>query len=164
MIKRNDGYALSYVLVVLLVLFAIAMAASIIPLRNLQAQQSSLNRMKEKYAAQGQIEQIVGQLENATDEGAKSVIEKYILAENEDPTDYPYITKADSQYKIVGQSGNTKVTACIKLEKNTKPAEAQGTPQTESDEPAPSPIVIGHKVIYTSYSTEIITPTPEVTP
>ena len=62
MLKRNEGYALSYVLVVLLVLCIIAISVMSAPLRNLQMQQASIARMQDKYAAQGMIEQVVAQL------------------------------------------------------------------------------------------------------
>ena len=68
MFKRNEGYALSYVLVVLLVLCIIAISVMSAPLRNLQMQQASVARMQDKYAAQGMIEQVVAQLEHADSE------------------------------------------------------------------------------------------------
>ena len=65
MLKRNEGYALSYVLVVLLVLCGIAIAVMSISLHNLKNQQASIDRMVDKYAAQGMVEQVVAQLENS---------------------------------------------------------------------------------------------------
>ena len=65
MLKRNEGYALSYVLVVLLVLCGIAIAVMSISLNNLKNQQASIDRMVDKYAAQGMVEQVVAQLENS---------------------------------------------------------------------------------------------------
>lgn len=66
MLKRNEGYALSYVLVVLLVLCGIAIAVMSISLHNLKNQQASIDRMVDKYAAQGLVEQVVAQLEHST--------------------------------------------------------------------------------------------------
>lgn len=102
MFKRNDGYALSYVLVVLLVLAIIATAVMAPPLRNLQMQQASIERMQEKYAAQGMVEQVVAELQatgitnsslyNSTDRiisatnGNTTITAKVLLAYNGDGT------------------------------------------------------------------------------
>lgn len=61
--KHNEGYALVLVLVVMVVLTTVSLAVMSFSLRNLQSQQASVDRMAAKYAAQGEIEKIVGQLE-----------------------------------------------------------------------------------------------------
>lgn len=62
--KHNEGYALVLVLVVITVLSLVAMAMTAASLRNLQNQQKSIERMESKYAAQGEIEKVIAQLDN----------------------------------------------------------------------------------------------------
>lgn len=62
--KRNEGYALPFVLVVMVVLCAISVAILSGSLRNLKSQQATTERMQDQYAAQGQIERIVATLES----------------------------------------------------------------------------------------------------
>lgn len=64
--KHDEGYVLAFVLVVMVVLCLVALSIMSISLRNLQNQQASIQRMEDKYAAQGAIEKVVAQLENAT--------------------------------------------------------------------------------------------------
>ena len=59
MMKRDDGYALSYVLIVLLVLAAIAMATMSLSVNVMQSQKASIDRMQDRYEAQGMVEQVV---------------------------------------------------------------------------------------------------------
>lgn len=58
MIKRDEGYALPFVLVVLLVLVALAVAIMDTSLRNLESQKATIQRMEAKYEAAGEIEKI----------------------------------------------------------------------------------------------------------
>ena len=60
--KHNEGYALVLVLVVLTVLSLVAMAMTAASLKNLKNQQDSIERMEAKYAAQGEIEKVIAQL------------------------------------------------------------------------------------------------------
>ena len=57
--KQNEGYALPFVLVVLVVLCITAVGIMDFSLRNLESQQANNQRMKEKYAAAAQIEEII---------------------------------------------------------------------------------------------------------
>lgn len=61
--KHNDGYALVLVLVVITVLCIVALSMMAASLRNLQNQQASIDRMQDKYEAQGEIEKVIGNLE-----------------------------------------------------------------------------------------------------
>lgn len=63
--KHNEGYTLVLVLVVMVVLCLVSMSIMTFSLRNLQNQQASVERMEAKYQAQGEIEKIMGQLEQA---------------------------------------------------------------------------------------------------
>ena len=61
--KDTGGYALLYVLVIVMVLAAISMMICTVALRNLQSQQAAVERMADKYAAQGEIEKIKAKIE-----------------------------------------------------------------------------------------------------
>ena len=63
--KHNEGYTLPLVMVVLLVLAIVAVTIMTTSLKNMQRQQGFIETMKAQYAAQGQIEAIVGQLMKA---------------------------------------------------------------------------------------------------
>ena len=71
--KHNEGYALPFVLVVLIVMCLIVVGIMDFSLRNLKSQQNTILRMEAKYEAAGQIEQIIATLENKkTDSFQKS--------------------------------------------------------------------------------------------
>lgn len=61
--KDTGGYALLYVLVIVMVLAAISMMICTVALRNLQSQETAVERMADKYAAQGEIERIKAKIE-----------------------------------------------------------------------------------------------------
>lgn len=60
--KNNDGYVLPFVLVVLIVMSLVATAALSAALRNLKAQQTFVERMEDRYQAEGAIERVVAEL------------------------------------------------------------------------------------------------------
>ena len=64
--KHDEGYALPFVLVVLLVMCALAIAVMDFSTRNLKAQQTTIWRMQDKYAATGEIEKIYAVMHNST--------------------------------------------------------------------------------------------------
>lgn len=61
--KHDEGYTLLLVVVVLLVLGIVSAALMSMTVTNLKNQRNSVNRMKEKYSAQGELEIITAQLE-----------------------------------------------------------------------------------------------------
>jgi type II secretory pathway component PulJ len=63
--KHNDGYALPFVLVVMVVVCLIAVSVMSFSLRCLQSQQASIARMTDKYKAMGRLEIVISQLERA---------------------------------------------------------------------------------------------------
>ena len=161
-LKQNDGYALAYVLVVLLVLAAIAMGAMGLSLNALERQQTSLNQMKDKYAAQGLVEQVVAQLEKLTSEITDETLEAVKLGTTE--SDKVTITVMGDDYKhitVTGKCENARVIAELEL-KAIQPevpsdAESPADPTTpvESDKPE----ITGYTVTYSSYKTERISNT-----
>ena len=62
--KREEGYALVFVLVVIVVLSIISLSLMSISLRNLQAQTASIERMQDTYAALGAVEVLVAKLKS----------------------------------------------------------------------------------------------------
>ena len=57
--KDNGGYALAYVLIVVLVLCAVAVSVCTAALKNYQAQERSIRQTQQLYQAEGEIEKIV---------------------------------------------------------------------------------------------------------
>ena len=80
--KYDEGYALPFVLVVFLVLSLIATSVLTFSLKNLQSQQASIQRAKDQYAAQGEIEKAYVQLscllENEVTDFQRSKVEESI--------------------------------------------------------------------------------------
>lgn len=62
--KEKGGYALLYVMVVVMVLCAISMMICTVALRSLQSQEASVRRMQDLYAAEGEIERIKAKIES----------------------------------------------------------------------------------------------------
>ena len=62
--RHNEGYALPFVLVVLVVMCIIAVGIMDFSLRNLQSQKATIQRIEAKYEAAGKIEEIVAAIEN----------------------------------------------------------------------------------------------------
>ena len=54
--KNNGGYVLAYVMIVITVVSAMALAVGSVAVRNLQVQEAAVERMKDLYAAEGEIE------------------------------------------------------------------------------------------------------------
>lgn len=61
--KHNEGYTLVLVLVVMLVLTIVATAILTFSVSNLKNQQRMVDRMQDKYAAEGAIEAVMAQLD-----------------------------------------------------------------------------------------------------
>lgn len=62
--KRDEGYVLPLVLVVMVILCLVAVSVMSFALNNYKSQQASVQRMQDQYAAQGEIEKIVAKLDN----------------------------------------------------------------------------------------------------
>ena len=154
MMKRNDGYALLYVLVAMLILAGIAVAVMTMSLQVLKNQQSSIERMQDKYEAQGLAEQVVAQLEHATD--IDTVIADYTPAEGEEiPNPYCAVIEGSTpvQYKLVASAGRATVTAEFTAKQITKTVDT-GT-KDEHGNPITTNTPVGYTITYISYKTEI---------
>ena len=62
--KDNGGYALVYVLIVVLVLCAVAVSVCTAALKNYQAQEESIRQTRQLYQAEGEIEKFVALAED----------------------------------------------------------------------------------------------------
>lgn len=62
--KDNGGYALIYVLIVVLVLCAVAVSVCTAALKNYQAQERSIRQTRQLYQAEGEIERFVALAED----------------------------------------------------------------------------------------------------
>lgn len=62
--KDNGGYALIYVLIVVLVLCAVAVSVCTAALKNYQAQERSIRQTQQLYQAEGEIEKFVALAED----------------------------------------------------------------------------------------------------
>lgn len=118
--KDTGGYALLYVLVIVMVLVAISMMICTVALRNLQSQQAAVERMANKYAAQGEIEKIKAQIDNkellielgtnnSDDNARKAFVEKMC-------TDSLYSPVEETQLKVAVSNKGIKVTAILKID------------------------------------------------
>lgn len=63
--KDTGGYALLYVMVVVAVVCSIVMIISASAVKNYQTQQDSVARMADKYAAEGEIEKILAEMNHS---------------------------------------------------------------------------------------------------
>lgn len=75
--KDNGGYALAYVLIVVLVLCAVAVSVCTAALKNYQAQERSIRQTQQLYQAEGEIEKFV-----ALAEDVSSLTKYYGYSEN----------------------------------------------------------------------------------
>lgn len=64
--KDNGGYALIYVLIVVLVLCAVAVSVCTAALKNYQAQEESIRQTRQLYQAEGEIEKFVALAEDVS--------------------------------------------------------------------------------------------------
>ena len=64
--RNEEGYVLVYVMVVVFVLCAIALALMSGTLHTLQTQEAMVQRMEDKYEAMGEIERVVAEMELCT--------------------------------------------------------------------------------------------------
>ena len=82
--KHDEGYALVFVLVVLVVLCIIAIGIMDFSLRNLESQQNTIHRMEAKYEAAGKIEEIVAAIENGSNLFFPVIEQQIAFAESEE--------------------------------------------------------------------------------
>ena len=111
--KHNEGYVLVLVLVVVIVLCLVASAILSGALYNINAQHAQIEKMQEQYAAEGEIEKVIANLENLPNAETELNIfadtgvtcKEGTLSEN----------KRELTLKLEAQQGMTKVVCVLKL-------------------------------------------------
>lgn len=81
--KRDEGYVLAFVLIVIAVICLVAVSMMNVSLRNIQAQKASIERMEEKYSAQGEAEKVISSIDWTgwlSTVPAKSTVEEAVAA------------------------------------------------------------------------------------
>ena len=139
--KEKGGYALLYVLVIVMVLVAISMMICTVALRNLQSQQAAVERMAEKYAAQGEIERIKAKIEAFSDtknitvlKDALDAFESGISALSDTATIVAECKNTGEATITISSGENTKVSATLKMEFNiTTYYRDPNPPESESE-------------------------------
>ena len=76
--KDNGGYALVYVLIVVLVLCAVAVSVCTAALKNYQAQERSIRQTRQLYQAEGEIEKFVALAEAVSNVSSLKVSGTYV--------------------------------------------------------------------------------------
>ena len=87
--KHDEGYVLAYVTVVLLLFCLIATMILTGSMKNLTAQQDTIQRMEDRYAAEGMIQQIIANGFEAGDE-----LKENVLVCEEDGTNFHLIVRS----------------------------------------------------------------------
>lgn len=109
--KHNEGYSLVLVLVVLTLMSLVAAFILSFSLRNLQSQTAAVTRMQDEYKAAGEIEKVVAQLENTTEESI-TLSTKY---ENEELSQVLSCGAEQGKLVIEVYSGNTGIKCVLEL-------------------------------------------------
>lgn len=80
--KGNGGYALVYVLIVVLVLCAVAVSVCTAALKNYQAQERSIRQTRQLYQAEGEIEKFVALAEAVSNVSSRLTVSGTYVSEN----------------------------------------------------------------------------------
>ena len=119
--KNNGGYVLAYVMIVITVVSAMALAVGSVAVRNLQVQEAAVERMQDLYAAEGEIERFQAWVEDQVFN--VTTIEKY--PENSDlSVDVTVTVKVDSENStptkntitVIAKAKSTTVTAVMQVD------------------------------------------------
>ena len=100
--KHNEGYALPFVLVVLVVLSIITVGIMEFSLRNFKSQQNTILRLEAKYEAAGEIEKIVAAAENNVTGASFNSTEKLLFCLDNN-TKYLRIAAASGDIWIIAE-------------------------------------------------------------
>lgn len=80
--KDNGGYALIYVLIVVLVLCAVAVSVCTAALKNYQAQEESVRQTRQLYQAEGEIEKFVALAEAVSNVSSRLTVSGTYVSED----------------------------------------------------------------------------------
>lgn len=101
--KDNGGYALAYVLIVVLVLCAVAVSVCTAALKNYQAQERSIRQTQQLYQAEGEIEKFVALAEDVSSLQESEESEKYDSEDKaKEEAKGKYLTHLDAVKEKVG--------------------------------------------------------------
>lgn len=152
--KDNGGYALIYVLIVVLVLCAVAVSVCTAALKNYQAQERSIRQTQQLYQAEGEIEKFVAlaeEVSSLTDSAecdseseakdkAKAAYEMYLKSLVNPPTsgytltpDTPDTGSDSYTFTLTCENAAVRIETKIKmnLEYDVKPVEKPEDPQPD---------------------------------
>lgn len=137
--KHDEGYVLAYVTVVLLLFSLIATMILTGAMKNMTAQQDTIQRMKDRYAAEGLIQKMVADIKkNQTPE------DQYIEYAEDGTTVVAQLTyksiangkidetgEVPNGWKLVATSGSVEITCFIDSSGNYKTFEIGTVPTGE---------------------------------
>ena len=113
--KHDEGYVLAYVTVVLLLFSLIATMILTGAMKNMTAQQDTIQRMKDRYAAEGMIQQVIAN-------------DFHVSAELNEFVDYE---KVESGHRVTAVSGTVQITCIVDSDGNYKTFEIGVAPEGE---------------------------------
>lgn len=132
--KETGGYALAYVLIVILVLCAIAMTICTIALRNYQGQVRAVAQTKQLYQAEGEIEKFVARAENVDTAllANREAYAAYVVSLDTDPDDGLTVAYdgIGDVFMVTYQSGDVQIEATIAITLNAEGTAASHTYQS----------------------------------
>ncbi len=118
--KNNGGYVLAYVMIVITVVSAMALAVGSVAVRNLQVQEAAVERMQDLYAAEGEIERFQAWVKDQKYDETK--IEEYPksrgLTDNHNVNVNVEVGTVDSEkiITVIAKAKSTTVTAVMEVE------------------------------------------------
>lgn len=108
--KHDEGYVLAYVTVILLLFCLIATGILTGAMKNMTNQQDTIQRMKDRYAAEGMIQQVIAQIQIGV-----TPAEEYIEYADDGITIISMITaqKVSDGWELVSSSGTVQITCTV---------------------------------------------------
>lgn len=127
--KHDEGYVLAYVTVILLLFCLIATGILTGAMKNMTNQQDTIQRMKDRYAAEGMIQKAIVMIKNNQNPGemkefAEDGITVITVLSSE---------QVGEEWKLVSSSGTVQIICTVDSSGNYKTFEI-GTVQTEAGE------------------------------
>lgn len=145
--KRNEGYALPFVLVVMVVLCAVAVAILSASLKNLQSQQAVTEKMQAQYEAQGAIEKVIAVLESK--QKLEGFGKSFLTAEFQDGVKFeePYDETENGvtavKFKVVAESGTVQIECVLAISGTVEKDTSTGLYNITSPQISYSSYIIG---------------------
>lgn len=105
--KHDEGYVLAYITVILLLFCLIATMILTGAMKNMNNQQDTIQRMKDRYAAEGMIQQVIA---NWNSYQWSSYTEENTQIET---TGVYYMGKVDGAIKLTASSGTVQIICTV---------------------------------------------------